>query len=131
MCIRDSCDQVSSALSCLLLGGENGASYTLSDRLAKTVSEFELIAEISRLLGQDSKHKAVEGTSLKNRTWLNELKFKCVGELGWKPSEDPGRLLAETVRWYVENPEWLESVQCGDYLNSYRDRPIKKESRTG
>ncbi len=125
------CDQVSSALSCLLLGGENGGSYTLSNKLAKTVSEFELISEIARLLGLESKHKAIEEKPLENRTWLNELKFKCVGELGWKPSEDPGRLLAETVQWYVENSEWLESLQCGDYLNSYRDRPNKKESQAG
>jgi len=36
-------------------------------------------------------------------------------ELGWRPAHDLDAGLAATVRWYLENREWCESVQSGSY----------------
>jgi dTDP-glucose 4,6-dehydratase len=36
-------------------------------------------------------------------------------ELGWEPAADPGSALRETVRWYVDNQEWWQSILRGDY----------------
>lgn len=36
-------------------------------------------------------------------------------ELGWKPAETFESGLGRTVRWYLENPEWIEGVQSGGY----------------
>ncbi|HTQ07249.1 MAG TPA: dTDP-glucose 4,6-dehydratase, partial [Polyangiaceae bacterium] len=36
-------------------------------------------------------------------------------ELGWKPKHDLASGLADTVRWYRSNPEWVESVRTGAY----------------
>ena len=36
-------------------------------------------------------------------------------ELGWEPRFDLGDGLALTVRWFVENREWCESVQADNY----------------
>jgi dTDP-glucose 4,6-dehydratase len=40
---------------------------------------------------------------------------KIKKELGWQPRIDfiPG--LRKTVRWYIDNPEWLKNVQSGEY----------------
>jgi len=35
--------------------------------------------------------------------------------LGWSPRHDLASGLAATVRWYLENPAWCESVQSGHY----------------
>ena len=36
-------------------------------------------------------------------------------ELGWRQSEDAATGFAKTVRWYLENPAWVESVRTGEY----------------
>lgn len=40
---------------------------------------------------------------------------KIQTELGWKPQETFETGLRKTVRWYLENPEWVESVRSGAY----------------
>lgn len=35
--------------------------------------------------------------------------------LGWMPVESFATGLRKTVRWYVENPEWVDSVRTGEY----------------
>jgi len=40
---------------------------------------------------------------------------KITRELGWKPEHDLGRGLGDTVRWYLENPAWIEHVRSGAY----------------
>jgi dTDP-glucose 4,6-dehydratase len=40
---------------------------------------------------------------------------KLLRELGWKPKETFESGLAKTVRWYLENKAWVESVRSGDY----------------
>ncbi len=40
---------------------------------------------------------------------------KIKGELGWRPTPDFRALLTATVRWYLDNPAWIESVRTGEY----------------
>jgi len=40
---------------------------------------------------------------------------KLRGELGWTPRYDLESGLADTVRWYLTHPEWLEHVRSGAY----------------
>lgn len=40
---------------------------------------------------------------------------KITRELGWKPSVDFEGGLRKTVRWYLENAEWIDSVRTGAY----------------
>ena len=44
---------------------------------------------------------------------INATKIKR--ELGWKPAERFEHGLGKTVRWYLENREWVESVRTGAY----------------
>ena len=41
---------------------------------------------------------------------------KIANELGWKPAEAFENGLRKTVRWYLENGDWVESVRTGAYL---------------
>jgi dTDP-glucose 4,6-dehydratase len=36
-------------------------------------------------------------------------------ELGWRPTRDFEAGLEETVRWYLENPRWVERISSGSY----------------
>jgi len=40
---------------------------------------------------------------------------KITAELGWKPAETFETGLRKTVRWYLENREWVESIKTGAY----------------
>lgn len=40
---------------------------------------------------------------------------KIERELGWKPKETFESGLRKTVRWYLENEEWVRDVTSGDY----------------
>jgi dTDP-glucose 4,6-dehydratase len=40
---------------------------------------------------------------------------KISEELGWKPAETFGTGLRKTVRWYLDNPQWVRDVQSGAY----------------
>jgi dTDP-glucose 4,6-dehydratase len=40
---------------------------------------------------------------------------KIQRELGWKPKETFETGLRKTVRWYLDNPGWLEDVRSGAY----------------
>ncbi|MGZ8293338.1 MAG: dTDP-glucose 4,6-dehydratase [Telluria sp.] len=42
---------------------------------------------------------------------------KIERELGWKPSETFDTGIRKTVRWYLENQEWVANVQSGAYLS--------------
>ena len=42
---------------------------------------------------------------------------KIESELSWHPQETFETGLRKTVAWYLENRNWVESVQSGDYLN--------------
>jgi dTDP-glucose 4,6-dehydratase len=40
---------------------------------------------------------------------------KVARSLGWQPEETFDSGLEQTVRWYLENPSWVRSVQSGEY----------------
>jgi len=40
---------------------------------------------------------------------------KIRAELGWHPRESFDSGLERTVRWYLDHPDWVRSVQSGDY----------------
>ena len=40
---------------------------------------------------------------------------KIRGELGWRPREDFGTGLRQTVQWYLDNMAWAEDIASGSY----------------
>ncbi len=51
---------------------------------------------------------------------------KLQNELGWKPAETFGTGIAKTIKWYMENQEWMDNVTSGTYKTwlekNYKDR---------
>jgi dTDP-glucose 4,6-dehydratase len=52
---------------------------------------------------------------------------KIEKDLGWKPAETFDTGLRKTVEWYLQNGEWIQQVQSGEYVNwvnlQYQDQP--------
>ena len=44
---------------------------------------------------------------------------KLQKELGWEPSLQFEEGIEETVKWYLENQEWMDNVTSGDYQMYY------------
>jgi len=42
---------------------------------------------------------------------------KIKAELGWQPQESFSAGLQKTIRWYLDNRDWVENVQSGSYKN--------------
>ena len=45
---------------------------------------------------------------------------KITTELGWAPKYTFEQGIEETVRWYLENPEWISNITSGEYQNYYK-----------
>ena len=40
---------------------------------------------------------------------------KIRDELGWEPQQDFAAGVELTVKWYLENPKWVQRIHSGDY----------------
>ena len=82
-----------------------------------------LIKTVDRLLGRP------EGASEKLITYVtdragHDLRYaidstKLKNELGWEPSLQFEEGIEKTVKWYLDNQEWLDQVTSGDYQGYY------------
>jgi dTDP-glucose 4,6-dehydratase len=87
-----------------------------------------LIATVDRQLGRPA------GASLPLITYVtdragHDLRYaidscKLNRELGWSPSLQFEEGIEKTVKWYLENREWMERITSGDY-QSYYDNMYK------
>ncbi|MBB6062809.1 dTDP-glucose 4,6-dehydratase [Thermosipho japonicus] len=51
---------------------------------------------------------------------------KIKKELGWEPEVEFEEGIRKTIKWYLENKDWLESVKSGEYLKWYERNYIKR-----
>ena len=82
-----------------------------------------VIKTVDRLLGNP------EGYSLNLITYVTDRKGhdmryaidsrKLQQELGWEPSLQFEEGIEKTVRWYLDNQEWMDSVTSGEYQKYY------------
>ena len=83
-----------------------------------------LIKVTDRLLGRPEGADDDLITYVKDRAG-HDLRYaidasKLQRELGWKPSLDFEEGLEKTVRWYLENQDWLDGVTSGAYMDYYQ-----------
>ena len=46
---------------------------------------------------------------------------KIMKSLNWKPSVVFEEGMEKTVKWYLDNRDWLDNVTSGNYQNYYKD----------
>jgi len=69
-----------------------------------TVS-YGLITHVQDRLGHDKRYAIDPG--------------KMKAELGWYPETNFEQGIVKTIRWYLENQEWVNEVTSGDYQTYY------------
>ncbi len=74
--------------------------------------DMNLITYVTDRLGHDVRY-AIDSTKLQK-------------ELGWEPSLQFEEGIEKTVRWYLDNQEWMDNVTSGDY-QKYYDEMYKME----
>ena len=93
------------ALGRVVLSDEQRAmSGTLPDEM---FPDMDLITFVTDRLGHDARY-AIDSTKLQK-------------ELGWEPSLQFEEGIEKTVRWYLDNQEWMDNVTSGDYQKSYEE----------
>ena len=78
---------------------------TQSSKLTAIFPDMDLITYVTDRLGHDARY-AIDSTKLQR-------------ELGWEPSLQFEEGIEKTVKWYLENQEWLDNVTSGDYQKYY------------
>ena len=67
--------------------------------------DMDLITFVTDRLGHDARY-AIDSTKLQK-------------ELGWEPSLQFEEGIEKTVRWYLDNQDWMDNVTSGDYQKYY------------
>ncbi|MDA9827717.1 dTDP-glucose 4,6-dehydratase [Flavobacteriaceae bacterium] len=80
---------------------------TVDRMLGREVGVSEkLITYVTDRAGHDLRY-AIDSSKLKN-------------ELGWEPSLQFEEGIEKTVKWYLDNKEWMDRVTSGDYQEYYK-----------
>ncbi len=69
--------------------------------------DMNLITYVTDRLGHDARY-AIDSTKLQR-------------ELGWEPSLQFEEGIEKTVRWYLDNQEWMDNITSGEYEKYYQD----------
>lgn len=110
-------DDHSEAIDTVLHKGKVGEVYNIGGNnekenieivkliLTKLEKSEELIKHVTDRLGHDRRY-AIDNT-------------KITTELGWEPKYTFEKGIEVTIKWYLENTDWMESIVTGDYLKYY------------
>jgi dTDP-glucose 4,6-dehydratase len=111
------------ALFQVLASGEDGQTYNIGGRSER--SNIEVVVTLCRLLDELRPHPDGVYESLIEyvadrpghdyRYAIDDTRI--YHELGWRPAEDFESGLRKTVRWYLDNPDWIERVRARAGVN--------------
>src|SRR3989339_614622 len=116
-----------SAIDLIFHKGHNGETYDIGGfNEWKNIDLIKVIIKtVDKLLGREA------GSSEKLITYVtdragHDLRYaidssKLHNELGWSPSLQFEEGIEKTVKWYLENKDWMDRVTSGDYLKYYRE----------
>ena len=84
-----------------------------------------IIKTVDRLLGNPEGHSLDLITYVTDRAG-HDLRYaidstKLQKELGWEPSLQFEEGIEKTVRWYLDNQEWMDNITSGDYEKYYEE----------
>jgi dTDP-glucose 4,6-dehydratase len=114
--VRDHC----SAIDLVVHHGRPGEVYNIGGNNERT--NLEVVTAILDCLDKPSSLiRYVEDRPGHDRRYAIDAS-KIRRELGWEPRYSFEEGLIETVRWYLENRQWWERVQTGEYRNYYEQQ---------
>jgi dTDP-glucose 4,6-dehydratase len=107
----------SRALLSVLRNGESGGIYNIGGGNERT--NLDVVKSVLRVLGKpESLIRHIEDRPGHDRRYSMDAS-KIRAELGWQAEVEFERGIENTVQWYIDNRDWLESVVTGEYRNYY------------
>ena len=97
---------------------ENPAKFTTSEATTKKTN-LEIVKFIIHFLGKSERLiRFVKDRPGHDRRYaIDSRKIKM--ELVWNPAHTFEEGIEETIRWYLNNSEWIEAVTSGNYAKYY------------
>jgi len=112
--VRDHCD----AIHRVIIHGADGETYNVGGNNQPT--NLEIVQRICSILDEHHPEspftphiklvRHVTDRPGHDRRYAMDIR-KIQNELGWEPAQSIGTGLEETVRWYLEHPEWVEAIR--------------------
>lgn len=111
--VHDHC----SAIDLVIHNGKSGEVYNIGGNNEKT--NLEIVKLIINFLGKSERLiRFVKDRPGHDRRYaIDSRKIKM--ELGWNPAHTFEEGIEETIRWYLNNSEWIEAVISGNYAKYY------------
>ena len=106
-----------SAIDTVLHRGVDGKVYNIGGNNEK--ANIEIVKLIITTLGKSEELiKYVKDRPGHDRRYAID-NTKITTQLGWKPAYSFEQGIKETIEWYLNNTEWIESIVSGDYVKYY------------
>ena len=113
------------AIELIFHEGKDGDTYNIGGfNEWKNIDLIKVMIEAAdRLLGNPPGHSLGLITYVKDRAG-HDLRYaidsrKLHEELGWEPSLQFEEGIEKTIRWYLDNQEWMDRVTGGEYAEYY------------
>ena len=113
------------AIDLIFHEGKDGETYNIGGfNEWKNIDLIKVMIEAAdRLLGNPPGHSLGLITYVKDRAG-HDLRYaidssKLHEELGWEPSLQFEEGIEKTIRWYLDNQEWMDRVTGGEYAEYY------------
>ena len=105
------------AIELVLSNGRTGHVYNIGSRAEKT--NLDVVHALLDLLGKPrSLVRFVADRPGHDRRYATDPS-RIENELGWRPVETFESGIEKTVRWYRENPDWIDRATSGEYRKYY------------
>ncbi len=107
------------AIDLILSKGKIGETYCIGG-MTENVNNLELVKKVMAIMGKgEDMIEFVKDRAAHDRRYAVDWS-KAQRELGYQPQASFDEYLAMTVKWYLDNNDWIKNVKSGEYEKYYQ-----------